>query len=137
MKASEADNLMQLEFYKKRCEEMHKEHKQALVKMMPGYTPHADVAASAAAGEEGEGAALYEAEIMRLGKIVVENEQAMQAKKKESADVRRLSFILFFCNERRSCARCSLRRRRRRRKAPTQQRGWSSKTTKCGRSSRF
>ena len=42
LKASEADNLMQLEFYKKRCEEMQKEHKQALIKMMPGYQSQAD-----------------------------------------------------------------------------------------------
>jgi hypothetical protein len=91
LKASEADALMQLEFYKKRCEELQKEHKQALIKMMPG---HAAQAQSAAAGSsedgsgDGEDAALYEAEIMRLGKLVVEGEQAMLAKKKELADVR-------------------------------------------------
>ena len=50
---------MQLEFYKKRCEEMQREHKQALVKMMPGYAQQAE---AAAAGDEGEDAALYEAE---------------------------------------------------------------------------
>jgi hypothetical protein len=93
LKASEADNLMQLEFYKKRCEEMQKEHKQALIKMMPGYQSQADGKTPPSRGEEdgdvdGDDAALYEAEIMRLGKIVVENEQAMQAKKKELAEVR-------------------------------------------------
>jgi hypothetical protein len=93
LKASEADNLMQLEFYKKRCEEMQREHKQALVKMMPGYAQQAE---AAAAGDEGEDAALYEAEIMRLGKMVVENEQAMLAKKKELADVRHSSSVIVF-----------------------------------------
>lgn len=92
LKASEADNLMQLEFYKKRCEEMQKEHKQALIKMMPGYQSQEGGKTPASRDEEegdGDGdAALYEAEIMRLGKIVVENEQAMQAKKKEVAEVR-------------------------------------------------
>ena len=93
LKASEADNLMQLEFYKKRCEEMQREHKQALVKMMPGYAQQVE---AAAAGDEGEDAALYEAEIMRLGKMVVENEQAMLAKKKELADVRHSSSVIVF-----------------------------------------
>jgi chromosome segregation ATPase len=91
LKASEADALMQLEFYKKRCEEMQKEHKQALVKMMPGYAPQSDAAAaqSSADGQcDGEDAALYEAEIMRLGKVVVDGEHAMMAKKKEIAELR-------------------------------------------------
>jgi chromosome segregation ATPase len=91
LKASEADNMMQLEFYKKRCEEMQKEHKQALIKMMPGYQAHADVStphSGDSKGDAGEDAALYEAEIMRLGKIVVESEQAMLVKKKELAEVR-------------------------------------------------
>ncbi len=91
LKASEADNVMQLEFYKKRCEEMQKEHKQALVKMMPGYQAQAGSSTPQANAEKGEGgddAALYEAEIMRLGRIVVENEQAMLLKKKELAEAR-------------------------------------------------
>ena len=81
--------MMQLEFYKKRCEEMQKEHKQALIKMMPGYQAHADVStphSGDSKGDAGEDAALYEAEIMRLGKIVVESEQAMLVKKKELAE---------------------------------------------------
>jgi hypothetical protein len=87
LKASEADALMQMEFYKKRCEEMQREHKQALVKMMPGYAPPAQSSEDSAC-DGGEDAALYEAEIMRLGRLVVEAEQAAQAKKKELAEVR-------------------------------------------------
>jgi hypothetical protein len=91
MKASEAENMIQLEYYKKRCEELQKEHKQALIRMMPGHPSQAEVK-TPSCSEEGEGdsedAALYEAEIMRLSKIVIENEQAMQAKKKELAEVR-------------------------------------------------
>jgi DNA gyrase/topoisomerase IV subunit A len=91
LKASEADNLMQLEFYKKRCEELQQEHKQALLKMMPGHQSQLDSKSSTPQGDhqpDTEDAALYEAEIMRLGRIVVENEQAMQAKKKELSEVR-------------------------------------------------
>ncbi len=91
LKASEVDNLMQLEFYKNRCEEMQKEHKQALIKMMPGYQSQTGGKTPLSMDDhddDGDEAALYEAEIMRLGKIVVDNEQAMQAKKKELAQVR-------------------------------------------------
>ncbi len=91
LKATEADNIMQLEFYKKRCEEMQREHKQALVKMMPGYQSQAHASTPRSGedkGDSGEEAALYEEEIMRLGRLVVEGEQAMLVKKREVAELR-------------------------------------------------
>ncbi len=88
LKATEADNIMQLEFYKKRCEEMQREHKQALIKMMPGYQCASTPRSGEDKGDGGEEAALYEEEIMRLGRLVVEGEQAMLVKKREVAELR-------------------------------------------------
>ena len=91
LKASEAESVMQLEYYKTRCEELQREHKQALQRLMPGCAAQTERRA-AAASEEGEGegevAALYEAEIVRLSKLVVEGEVAAQGRKKEVAEVR-------------------------------------------------